>query len=293
MWRATVRCVGKATGRGAIGRRWPAFRTGAGACSAPARSSQRPRGASRQGVDYLVRKVLPRRHTRQASAHTFRHCLPRICWPPADLRSVREMLGHANVATTQLYTHVTSSICARSSWRPSRARRGGPFAERAAPGSGRRRRTGDKGSSASWTWGGAAGRGRYGGKAPARCGTCWSVSVSLPNLAALGLGRCGAAAGAPRPGDLRSPSSAAPARTTTGLGDDGRGPGNPFDVSGRASPKWWGALRSGPIGRASATARPRAPASSGLGDEHVPRQADRSRRRTPSSRSPATRMSCR
>ena len=64
---------------------------------------------TRQGVDYLIRKVLARADMLgQASAHTFRHSFAtHLLAAGADLRSVQEMLGHANVATTQLYTHVT------------------------------------------------------------------------------------------------------------------------------------------------------------------------------------------
>jgi integrase/recombinase XerD len=64
---------------------------------------------TRQGLDYLLRKILARADMRgQASAHTFRHSFAtHLLAGGADLRSVQEMLGHASVATTQLYTHVT------------------------------------------------------------------------------------------------------------------------------------------------------------------------------------------
>jgi integrase/recombinase XerD len=64
---------------------------------------------TRQGLDYLLRKVLTRADMLgQASAHTFRHSFAtHLLAAGADLRSVQELLGHASVATTQLYTHVT------------------------------------------------------------------------------------------------------------------------------------------------------------------------------------------
>jgi integrase/recombinase XerD len=69
------------------------------------------RGAplTRQGLHYLVRRYVERAALdRRVSPHSFRHSFAtHLLAAGADLRSVQEMLGHADVATTQVYTHVT------------------------------------------------------------------------------------------------------------------------------------------------------------------------------------------
>ena len=67
---------------------------------------------SRQTAWAIIQSAATKAHiTQQISPHTLRHCFAtHLLQGGADVRAVQELLGHASVTTTQIYTKVTKDM---------------------------------------------------------------------------------------------------------------------------------------------------------------------------------------
>lgn len=73
------------------------------------------RALNRQMIHGLVREYAEKCGLEGVSPHTLRHSFAtHLVQNRADIRSVQQMLGHADISTTQIYTHITDSHLKKS-----------------------------------------------------------------------------------------------------------------------------------------------------------------------------------
>lgn len=70
---------------------------------------------NRQTIHFFIKEYAEKCGLQGVSAHTLRHSFAtHLVQNSADIRSVQQMLGHADISTTQIYTHMTDAHLRKS-----------------------------------------------------------------------------------------------------------------------------------------------------------------------------------